>query len=121
MKKLKHAEIKPTREAMLIKQGNKCLLCGHDLSLEDAVLDHQHQTGLIRGVIHRNDNLLLGKIENALVRNRITDEQLLGVMQNLISYINSATDLLHPTHRTPEEKKQRAKVKAKKKRTLATK
>ena len=43
-----------------------CPILGIPLDPSDAVVDHDHNTGHIRGVIHRQANALMGKIENYL-------------------------------------------------------
>lgn len=122
--KLKQREIKSYREQQLIQQNNKCGLCGEDLPLEEAVLDHDHKTGALRRVVHRNCNIMLGKIENAMVFNRIDLGRLSKIANNLIGYIvaDPCSEMLHPTYRTDEEKallrKKRAKARRKKKITI---
>lgn len=117
--RLKHSEVKPFREQQLIRQGQCCSLCGEEI-IDDAVLDHCHKTGKIRRVLHRGCNVLLGKIENNMLRNRITIQRLKGITQNLVGYLEQEYgDIVHPTHRTEEEKallrKKRAKARRSKK------
>jgi hypothetical protein len=96
--KLKHTEIKTYREQQLKAQGELCALCGEKID-GDAVLDHDHKTGLVRRVLHRGCNALLGKIENNLARNKITPARLQGIAQNLITYVTAQhTEILHPKH-----------------------
>jgi len=104
--KLKHSEIKPLRESLLIKQGQRCRLC-QDLIVDDAVLDHDHKSGLLRGVLHRGCNSLLGKVENNMARSRVDLGRLAEFSKNLIGYLTAdpVSDLRHPTHKTPEERK----------------
>ena len=71
MKKIKNSEIKKFRDELYIKQNNKCDVLKIDIPSEKRVLDHIHsdhkyykETGYIRGVIHSEINILLGKIEN---------------------------------------------------------
>lgn len=114
LQKLKHREIVEYRKHMLTQQHNCCALCG-DLIVDDAVLDHDHKSGMIRGVLHRGCNSLLGKIENNMARNRVTVERLRGLAHNLIEYITTTNStVLHPTHRTPEQRKAAAKQKRRK-------
>jgi hypothetical protein len=109
--KLKTREIKAYRETQLQHQGQKCALCGEDIEL-DTVLDHDHKTGLIRQVLHRGCNSLLGKIENSMPRSRVDIRRLEGIAHNLISYLTTIhTDVTHPTHLTPEEKLMKKKKK----------
>jgi hypothetical protein len=103
--KLKYTELKNYRLTNLAEQGHKCYLCGEPI-IDDAVLDHDHKTGLIRRVLHRGCNALLGKIENNMARNRITVQRLEKIADNLIKYMATQhTDLIHPTFK---EKKMRA-------------
>lgn len=114
--KLARQQVKDYRELTLQQQNNKCALCGLDLELKDTVLDHNHKTGYIRGALHRFCNTYLGALENNIARNKITPEQLEGIMRNAIQYINSSHNILHPTYRTPEEKRAQAKKRAQQKR-----
>lgn len=107
MMKLKHSEIKEYREKLLIEQNNCCGLCGEFLSIEEAVLDHNHSTGFIRKVLHRGCNALEGIIVNNMKRNRVDLLRLEFICSNLPSYIATEwTTVVHPTYRTEEEKKQ---------------
>lgn len=110
--KLKFNEVKPLREQLLTQQNNKCDLCGERI-LDDAVLDHCHETGAIRGVLHRGCNALLGKIENNMRRNRVDMGRLATLSKNLIKYLtaDAKSELLHPSFKTIEEKKMAYKKK----------
>jgi hypothetical protein len=109
--KLKYKDIAPTRAELLIKQRGVCVLC-NDYITDDAVLDHCHKTGLIRGVLHRGCNALLGKIENNMARNRMTLDRLEHWAVNLVGYINSQhSDLIHPKHKEPNMGRGRGKGK----------
>lgn len=108
MRRLTTSGIKPHRIALLAEQGGKCLLCGEKI-IDDAVLDHCHTSGRIRGVLHRGCNALLGKLENSLNINRMTATRLTSFLQQAQAYMSSGTDVLHPTYRTAEEKKDKAK------------
>jgi hypothetical protein len=119
MNKLKQREVKEYREQQLLKQGNCCALCG-DKIIDDAVLDHDHKTGLVRQVLHRGCNSLLGKIENNMPRSQVDINRLKGIAHNLIGYIiTTHSETLHPTHRTHEERKQLAKKRAKRRKQNA--
>jgi hypothetical protein len=116
MQKLKNNEIKPYREVQLGQQNQCCALCGQYIE-DDAVLDHDHKTGLIRQVLHRGCNSLLGKIENSMPRSRVDIRRLEGIAHNLISYLTTThTDILHPSYKTSEQRKDLAKKRAKKRR-----
>jgi hypothetical protein len=116
LNRIKPKDIKPLREQMLVKQGGRCALCQEVISPTEAVLDHDHKSGLIRAVLHRGCNTYIGALENNLARNRITPSRLEQILNNFWTYTQTLTDQYHPSHRTPEEKKLRAKTRAKKRR-----
>lgn len=62
------ADVKIVRDNLLKEQGNKDLITGLHLASSDAVCDHDHDTQYVRGIIHRQTNVILGKIENAWKR-----------------------------------------------------
>lgn len=111
--RLKAAGVRAYRELELAAQGGRCALCDDIIEPGKAVLDHDHKTGLIRGVLHRGCNALEGNITNALPRNLITPERLARIFANWAHYHQAPRDLLHPSHRTAEERKARAKKQAK--------
>jgi len=113
--RLKAAAIAAYRELEITAQGGLCALCGEPIETGKAVLDHDHKTGLIRGVLHRGCNALEGNITNALPRNLITPARLAGIFENWLRYHSTAKDLLHPSHRTQAERKVRARKRRAKK------
>ena len=113
MQRLKQSEVALTRQELLKKQNNHCALCHQVIQEGEAVLDHCHKTGQIRGVLHRGCNAFEGTITNALPRNLITPQRLINIMNNLVAYQRQLKPMLHPTHKTPEEKQARAKKRAK--------
>jgi hypothetical protein len=52
-------------------------------------------------------------MENNQARNRITANRLNMILANFEQYVNTHRLVLHPTHKTPEERKLRAKKRAK--------
>jgi hypothetical protein len=70
-----------------------------ECDMSDAVVDHCHDTGFIRNIIHRQSNAFIGKIENAWKRYgsnncRLTLPQ---VLRRIAKYIeNGTTDIMHP-------------------------
>jgi len=68
-------------ESMKTDQDNKCLICAcdfDDLDSKHIHIDHNHETGAIRGVLCKRCNLTLGILEE--------DTQL---MENMINYVNA--------------------------------
>ena len=114
MRKLKYTEVKTFREELWLKQEGICPLCKEFIFPEDAALDHAHGTtgpnaGHIRGVLHLGCNLLEGKITHNIKRNGLSEDGLKNFLENYISYTQRSEGVLHPTHKTPEEKKALAK------------
>ncbi len=63
------SDLKKVRELLLIEQEGKDLLTGLEIPQGKAVTDHRHDTEcLVRGVLHRNCNSALGRIENTFLR-----------------------------------------------------
>jgi hypothetical protein len=55
----------PQNKIKEFREANKPISCPIlDIKTDDWVLDHDHQTGMVRGVISRQANSLLGKVEN---------------------------------------------------------
>ena len=114
--KAKPKDIKPLREQYLKEQLGLCALCREPIDPTEAVLDHNHRSGYLRSVLHRGCNAYIGHMENNQARNKITPNRLTNILTNYESYVQSQKPILHPTHRTAEEKAERAKIRAKKRR-----
>lgn len=132
--KLARSGMRAYAAKLLKEQGGLCPLCGKEIDLSikgEGVLDHDHDTGRIRGVLHRSCNAAEGKIANAAARWGAKS----GVYADIIAYLERVVlylkqpqkQVVYPTHRTPDEKRdtrlakareQRAAVKAR--RELAT-
>lgn len=62
-------DIKKVRELLLAEQDGKDKLTGIPIPLKSQVLDHAHdEQQFVRGVLHRNCNSALGRIENLWTR-----------------------------------------------------
>lgn len=61
-------DVKKVREQLLKEQGGKDLLTGLEIPAGKACLDHDHKSQYVRGVLHRQSNAVLGKIENLWTR-----------------------------------------------------
>lgn len=108
--RLKTTQVAATRAVLAEKQGNRCAVCGLPLGAKapnDPVLDHDHDTGAVRGVLHRGCNSLLGKIENNAPRYGVRNIRAFtnGVAGYLLAHATNVTGLLHPSHKTDEEKR----------------
>ncbi len=93
MKYLAQSKLKEWRQANLPKECPifKC-------KVDDAVVDHCHNTGLVRGVLHRQSNAWAGKIENSWKRHGYNSRVALPeALRALATYLEEArTDVLHP-------------------------
>lgn len=110
MRRLKTTEVAEVRLAISKKQGGLCALCQQPLGKTaplDPVLDHDHNTGAVRGVLHRGCNSLLGKLENNAGRYGVRNLLAFGTgsSQYLRIHITNITDLLHPSFKTEDEKR----------------
>lgn len=76
----------------------------------DWVVDHSHQSGMVRGVVSRVGNALLGKIENfAYRRCQISQSHLPAVLRGIADYLEQdQLDVLHPVGLTQLTKKFKA-------------
>jgi hypothetical protein len=122
MRKLKTSEIAIIREELRLKNAGRCKICSLPCSPTQAVLDHDHDTGLVRDTVHRGCNSLLGKIENNYKRYGIPHlgAFLGGVAAYLQKHTTDQTGLLHPTHKTEDEKRLARNAKARKARAKKT-
>jgi len=85
-------------------------MCLSPLTSGDAALDHDHKSGHVRNTIHKDCNILLGKIENYMNRygKRFRDKETLHkFLINVSDYIFSDYSMnpIHSTHKTPKDKK----------------
>lgn len=74
---------------------NKCSIL--DLKEYNPVVDHDHNTGRIRGIISSEGNVLIGKIEN-FFKSRCTGckIELPQVLRNIADYLEKEQGPLHP-------------------------
>lgn len=113
--KLSASKVKDYRAELLTQQGGRCLLCGDTIAAGEDVLDHDHKTGHVRGVLHRGCNAMLGHIENNRARNHLADGRLWRWLSNVEAYLKAThfDKPLHPKHRTAEQKLERTRKLAK--------
>ncbi len=111
MRKLKTTEVSSVRTSLVAAQGGRCAICGGWFGTRaplDPVLDHDHNTGAVRAVLHRGCNSLLGKVENNAprygVRNLLAFCQ--GAGKYLLSHMTNITGMVHPKHKTEDEKRE---------------
>lgn len=124
-RKLTRSQLRPMAQRMLAEQGGVCPLCGKpvDMSIKgEAVVDHDHTSGLIRGTLHRSCNAAEGKVANAAGRwgaKSMEYTAILPWLRNLLDYLDRpTTNFIYPSHQTEEEK--RVAKNAKERRARAT-
>lgn len=118
MTQLKTKEIAGCRTKLLQTQCSRCALCQLPCTESQAVLDHDHSTGAVRGVLHRSCNALLGKVENNYRRYGLQNLAAFcnGLAPYLQKHVTNVTGLIHPTHKTEEQKRERRNTLARKRR-----
>ncbi len=122
MRKLKQREVQGVRDAILQTQGHRCALCMMTLPNKDAVLDHDHKTGSVRGVLCRNCNGIEGKVYNLANRAK-RKYNVVWWINRLLAYWDVHDEcnygLMYPTHKTADEKRLKRNETARKKRAAA--
>ena len=103
--KLKYSEIAELRAKLHKAQSGLCCLCGNKISIKDAVLDHDHETGHVRGVLHRQCNHAEGRIISWIRRTGKHNEPI-DFLERLTKYWKKShtENPIHPTHKTKQEK-----------------
>lgn len=102
-------DLREVTKSMIDAQHGVCPVCGLRLLLESAVADHDHDTGLIRGALHRGCNGYLGKVH--LLAKRFAkasgrEEQTAETMLNAAYYLmDDQYPLYYPSHKTDAEKR----------------
>lgn len=111
---------------VLKEQEGLCPLCHKEIDLRikgEGVLDHDHDTGQIRGVLHRSCNASEGKISNAAARWGAKSSAYSDIIPYLISVVEylkkPASNFIYPMHRTADEKKDDRNKKAREARAAA--
>ena len=113
--KLPVSKIALARTAIGLKQEGKCAICQTELGQYQA-LDHDHGTGYIRGVLCSNCNGIEGKVFN-LARRACRGNGPGWWLSRLLEYYAyhsvPRTKFIHPTYRTPEQRRAASLVRAK--------
>ena len=126
-KRITSAQIAPVRAKLLQNQKYQCPLCEGSMKggQKKPALDHSHVTGYLRDVLCLNCNGIEGKIHNLARRakGKLTEQQWID---NWVSYHERHSTpqhggILHPTHKTSEEKRIATNTKARKKRAALKK
>jgi hypothetical protein len=100
-------------------QGGLCPLCLKpiDMSIpKEGVTDHDHDTGRVRGVLHRSCNAAEGKASNAIAQWGAKSHNypdIIAYMERLLAYLKAEpTQMIYHSHKTPDEKRDARNAKA---------
>lgn len=125
-RKLTRSQLRTYALRILKEQQCLCALCGTPIDpgvKGELVVDHDHSTGLIRGVLHRSCNAAEGKVANAAGRwgaKSMEYHNIIPWLKNLLVYLEQEPHpYIYPTHKTEDE--QRLARNAKARRERATK
>ena len=112
--RLKTTEVSVVRARLLAAQGGQCAICR--LPVKRDCLDHDHDTGAVRGVACSGCNALLGKLENNHKRYGVQNLAAFanGVAAYLARHSINITGYIHPTHKSDDEKRLARNAKARK-------
>lgn len=122
MRKLSRPQLRPWAvQYCKTQQGGLCPLCGEPILFSvkgnqtDYVVDHDHDTGAIRGVLHRSCNAAEGKVANAAGRwgaKSMKYSAIIPWLERMLQYLKAPSlDLMYPGHKSPEERELAAKLK----------
>ena len=106
--RLTAAKVKAYREQLLAEQEGLCALCLEGVQPDEAVLDHDHKTGEVRGVLHRGCNAMLGHLENNRPRHKLQQvPRFTRFLSRIVEYIyrRRVDAPLYPTFRNAEQKR----------------
>ena len=120
--KLPRSSMRAWTIGQIKKQGGVCPVCKKSINMQvmgnksDYVVDHCHESGLIRAVLHRSCNSAEGKVVNAAGRwgaKSIKYSEVIPYLKNLVEYLEyhqeNPSSLLYPDHKSDEQKQELAK------------
>lgn len=95
--------LKTFRDQLLAIQNNRCALCNELITI-NPVVDHDHSTGKVRGVLHKQCNWMLGKLEKAAKRSGR-----LNFIRDAVSYLATIPSLeaFYPIRKARKRRKRR--------------
>lgn len=112
LRQISRGQVRTTAMQELKKQGGICPLCLKpiDVSIKgELVLDHDHETGRIRGALHRSCNSGEGKATNAIgswVSKDHSYTEVIPALKRLVEYLErEPTNLIYYNHKTAEQKR----------------
>ncbi|ASP46275.1 endonuclease VII [Marinomonas phage CB5A] len=118
------------RKELIKRQKGICPISGINLkaiAASNVVVDHDHETGIIRAALPRALNGLEGKLVNLCIRwgrcksKRDIIQLLRSMADYLEHHLTPQTEWIHPTHLTPLQKRAKANEAARKRRAAKKK
>lgn len=126
LKEITHAKLKDLRFKQLLKQGCICPILKQEIQFKDSVFDHKRKRkdepvgkdgkGLLRGVIHRQANVIEGKIARLYKRYGLDKFIALpDLLRNIADYLENPPmkdqRIVHPDERTKPKRERLSKRK----------
>lgn len=117
LRKITRGQVRAVSLKILKEQGGLCALTKRPIDTNTArgsassmVLDHDHLSGRIRGVLSRGANGAEGKVYNAVARwagYGLNDKEgILQFLENMVEYLRKEPyDLIYYSHKSEEEAK----------------
>lgn len=112
LRKLARSTMPSFKVRKLKEQGGLCPLCKTAIDLRikgEGVIDHDHDSGEIRGILHRSCNAAEGKVSNAAGRwgaGGMSYALIIPWLRNMLEYLEQpGTGLMYHTHLTEDEKR----------------
>lgn len=102
------------QKELIVRQGGRCPITGRDLramTSSNVVVDHDHESGVIRAALPRSINGLEGKLVNLCIRwgSCKGKKEIVKMLRAMADYIEHhmtpRTEWIHPEHLTPLEKR----------------
>lgn len=128
LRRITRGQIRSVAMKLARDQGGLCPLCGEPLDFtikgvtgDSVVVDHCHNTGRIRGALHRSCNGGEGKVASAAGRWVVGSMQstaaIAAALRRIADYLDKEPlDMLYYTYKTPEEAALATKLKARRRR-----
>ncbi|ATW58179.1 endonuclease VII [Pseudomonas phage uligo] len=125
----KASDLPGIKKQLIQKQNGLCPITGRNLramTSANVVVDHNHQTGIIRAALPRAINGLEGKVKNLCIRwgGAKSTKEVIDLLEGLVRYYKEhgtpQTPWVHHTFLTPTEARNKANAAARKKRATAT-
>lgn len=112
IKKMARSQMRAWVVMQVRKQGGLCPLCNSPIDLTkkgEGVVDHDHGSGLIRGVLCRACNGAEGKVANAAGRwgaRSMDYAKIVPFLERLVAYLKKdPLPIMYPFHKTADDKR----------------